>query len=91
RRAALVFGAGWLTDRVLDRLPQLKPLAKVVPLVLDHPWEIRHPRDLSEYANIAQAELKERSAEVGAARVEHLMTIIRWVAMEYLINTERFP
>jgi len=72
---------------VLQSEPALGPVEYLVRAICLEPWCIRRPRDLARRCAISLAELRRRCAEIGFARVEHLMIYVRLVAYEQLIAT----
>jgi len=52
--------------------------------VLATPWRIRRPRDLAAACGSPLPVLRARVKDAGLRRVEHLITLIRWLASQHL-------
>ena len=78
-----------IAKRLISDTPSLVPAFDLIEAVLERPWEIRRPRDLFEHIGLPAAEIREVCRRVGVRRIEHLITLARWLAFEYLINQER--
>jgi hypothetical protein len=78
-----------LVPAVVRRLPPpVDKLADLVHHLLRDPWAVRRPRDIAVAAGISYRELKQRCADAGLERTEHLITVVRWLAFEHLTNEE---
>lgn len=75
-----------LVEAVLLSAPMLAPLRELVATVLAHPWRIRRPRDLAIVSRCTRGELKRRCADAGLTRVEHLVSLVRWLGFDHLVK-----
>ena len=57
---------------------------EAVRAVVADPWGIRRPRDWAQALNVSLAELKATYLPPRVARLEHLLTLVRWCAYEFL-------
>lgn len=80
-----------LTSVILMRHPWLTPISDLVEVILAYPWEIRRARDLARLSSHTLEILKRRCGQLGMARVEHMITITRWVAYAYLTIDRELP
>lgn len=55
-----------------------------VRAVVVDPWGIRRPRDRARALNVSLVELKASCLPLRVTRLEHLLTLIRWCAYEFL-------
>ncbi|MGD2135758.1 MAG: hypothetical protein PVF27_06340 [Gemmatimonadales bacterium] len=61
-------------------------LDDVVRVVLHDPWGIRRPHQLASALHLSVSRLRRRCARVGVPRLEHVITLVRWCACEFLIS-----
>jgi len=80
-----------LATLVTDAHPALASLGTLVAAVLLHPWEVRHPRDLSRMTGILPRHIRAACLRLGYRRVEHFMTDVRSRAMDVLVTREGLP
>jgi hypothetical protein len=59
-------------------------LEEVVETLLSDPWGIRSPSDLAAALGTSVQELQARCTHLGLRRLEHLITLIRWLGFEHL-------
>lgn len=76
-----------VAGEVVMRNPCLRDLEDLVSTVLSFPWQIRQPRDLAFRAGIQRSVLRAQCARIGLQRVEHFITLVRWLAFEFLTGT----
>lgn len=69
---------------VLQLVPQLGGAEDLVQVILEHPWDVRRPRDLRTYACCREATVRRHCDSLGLKRSEHLITLVRAAALEYL-------
>jgi hypothetical protein len=77
-----------LATLVLARNPQLAGVEDLVRPVLAYPWSLRRPRDLAASLRTPEPVLLRRCEAVGLTRVEHLLTLVRWLGFQVLITEE---
>lgn len=76
---------------VLEHEPRLTSLTGIVRVLLDHPWDARHPGQLASLAAIRLTTLRSACRSLGFRRVEHFMTAVRLIAVEQLVTRQRIP
>jgi hypothetical protein len=80
-----------IADAVIRADPTIAPMRALVRAVLRDPWSIRHPRDLQLHARLVTDQVANLCRAAGIRRMEHFITKVRALALEYLINTRRLP
>ena len=75
-----------LVNAIVMSVPILVPLRDLVAIILEHPWRIRRPRDLAIVSRCTFGELKRRCADAGVKRVEHLISLVRWLGLDHLVR-----
>jgi len=76
-----------LAALVLERYPEWETAAHMVSAICDHPWQIRHPRDLIRASPLTGPELRALCAGLGFARIEHFITLVRSAALGVLADS----
>ena len=61
-------------------------LEREVRAILSDPWGVRTPGDLAACVGTSVEFLGQRCARLGLRRVEHLLTLVRWLAFEHLVS-----
>jgi len=84
-------GAHALTGLVTEAQHRLVPLANLVEAVLLHPWDVRHPNDLSRVTGIPTWRIRADCLGLGYRRVEHFLTDVRSLAVRVLVTHEGLP
>jgi len=82
---------GQLAELLVDRHPSLRRAEDIVQVILGQPWRIRRPSDLAFCSHVSESTLRDRCHELGLKRIEHLITLVRWLAFELLVSAEGMP
>jgi hypothetical protein len=78
-----------LAALVLQREPRFLGAAELLTPILEHPWEIRHPRQLALRTGQSLSRLRETCRTLGFQRAEHFIVAVRMVAAEELMARDR--
>jgi hypothetical protein len=77
-----------LATVLIARNPWLKDCGDLVCTTLAQPWRIRDPIDLARAIGMLESALRVRCEALGLKRIEHFVTLIRWLAFENLTCVE---
>jgi hypothetical protein len=80
-----------IAQLVTEREPAFKGLEALVVSVCEHPWEVRHPKDLALASGFRFQRIRNMCQTRGFHRVEHFIVAVRMVALEGLIGPQRVP
>jgi hypothetical protein len=75
-----------LCAAIMTRNPDLLRASDLIAAVCQDPWGIRRPVDLALAMVCSKASLHRRCEMLGFVRVEHLITSVRLLAYECLVN-----
>ncbi len=78
-----------VAELVVKQNPRLRDLEDLVGTVLRFSWQVRKPSDLAFRASIQHSILQARCISLGLKRVEHFITLVRWLAFGILTSIER--
>lgn len=77
--------------QVLKREARFAPVADVVKIICERPWEIRRPTELVGLATTVLPALKRSIGELGFRRIEHFIVAVRLIAFEELVGRRHVP
>ena len=77
-----------LSRELVRENPRLTAYEDLVCAVLRHPWHVREPVDLARTTGIFPEALKVRCEALHLRRVEHFITLVRWLGFELLTRVE---
>jgi hypothetical protein len=76
-----------VVEGVIERHPStFAGLEDLIEVLLNDPWGIRKPQDLATTLGIPINVLAVRCRHLGLKRLEHVLTLVRWLAFEQLIG-----
>ncbi len=81
-----LFREDWAAGVVERGGAMLEGMEDVVVAVLNDPTKTRTPHDVAKALEMTTGALAERCAHLPFRQLEHVITAIRWLAFEHLIN-----
>jgi membrane fusion protein, multidrug efflux system len=80
-----------ITALVLAAEPVLAGFAPLVRAICCRPREMRRPADLAAAVDMTRAAVRRSLSPLGFRRVEHFITMVRYIAFEQLTSKRRVP
>jgi hypothetical protein len=80
-----------MAAHVLEREARFAPVADIVKIICERPWETRRPADLAGPAGLRLPALKHALGALGFRRVEHFIVAVRLIAFEELVGRGHVP